>query len=1701
MTDLISSVDALLSYAGATLFVLGLLSCFYPRTFKLGVVAMLLANVPLALAIAFPDNVVEWALNYGLVPENFPEIRKGHAIGIATGVLCYLVLFLCYWYLLGGRHSNASYCFWRKPKTVLTDDDQIFDEHGDFNTGDASKSLRSPRGRNRQSASVLHLNSNDNPISLKGTRASDSFADSNGLNQREPTLNSELLKQAQGQVVNSAHGRSKAGRYLGRRKTPKGLVVPSSYGDDILSSTEHGSSTSFDAHDDSARLGDLGFDDSVASQTRSGKGIEPRFGMPDESAVNAARLSRVYGRNRSAPDFSPSISDGAIGTAADVAAEAAVSTAASARSAVKNEAAPDLSGFLSRLGAFTSNKKDQDSTQAAETAVQDAVDVKKDQDIVSASDENAEQELKLESAQDHHELGDLLVSGNKVSDVLNALSGDKSTLARIKAQVVPTEERDDSQDDSSFADVLSSARKRQDRLESSIESSALTADFEPFEASVSDIDVEELELSDIDTSVAPKTVAEALAELDLVKQVEQEHDTSRHEAERNAARRRVMEKIADARAEAAAETVVAADASPAVGQDAAAAAADQATAVADTATVDTADKQAVVRTDGAEDKVVSDKSAGESGKAVKAQSADTLKQEFEAALAGEDDDEHIGLSDEAIRLSRLVGKKEQAAKSAADKADGASVALASNDAVEVDRAADTKTDIEDKLESISGDWADDDEPVDFGDMDELDALAEDNRERNKTQSMESDEDEDHETEDAEKVSYHPRTPDLTPIFTYTPESVNPDIVKKGSSDPDPAVEVIAAHPNANVDPVADMPNLAFGYITRPQNIPDAKGFSGAKTNYSFDINVKSQPLFPVEGFIDKATYVAQSRYTASFHDEELSSLMRPHLVRPVRMADVVMQQVQRPGNSGLQERRLQQQLQQAAPGQRALQEQQAQMRAQQAQVAADHRAREERLQRQQLILERAQRVAQAMREELAAELVAVQNNDFGQHHLPYALTSSYTDANQDEAKALAALLQRDTELARSILQDSGAASPAASAAPAAVGSNAPVAQAAAKGIVGAGSTAAPDLHGQIRTNVGNQLTTAKSSRMLESFVGFDNPSLKFSLEPVAEQAVTRELEQSISLQVLALDQRLPEHSPLIAQVSGQNGASAATAQQRKLSSRMAAVRIKDSLNVLSQQNVIAPEANVATSFPEVVGPLPLEAQAGSIEVAAKSAVISTTLPVQSAAASAASSASVSASASSAGGAAATNAAAAPVPTAPAAKAAPTERKRVAETAGSKIATGGAATVAVEKTMQQIMAPVSEPVAAEISAAPLTVAAAASVAASGLKIIPVVAPVPETPARSVARQNEAQKTAVRGMETTFGQQDRAAQSAEGIVDNNAADIAQSPVRIVVPSDPATPLKPKRILHSLKRRGRRSEAATAPKAAVAPKTKATAVKALESSLVRKAAPAAQAAPAAPAAPVVSSTAPVAPAAAMATPAAAAVTAAVPAVPVVASGARQVALPRNQVAAAATVRAAAVKTAVPTTAAVKAAASSMEERKKASASAAVVPKIQAAAPAKPVIVPAAKAVEEKVASALKVKQKVGKTPAASDVGKDSAVKTKVRASLRRRTAKSATAEVMAGSTAPAHLAAAANSTETSSVPAAKATVAPKKAAAAKAAAVKDAVVKAADTKTAAIAAAAAVTTAVPAADKSGTPQPQRRASLRRRRPALDSKTTGQK
>ena len=166
MIDLVSSVDALFSYMGATIFALGLIFCLIPRTFRFGIFAMLAGDVPLALAIAFPRKIIEFLLSQGITPEQFPDPDSGHIYGIVGGVAFVAFLFLMRALLLKLFKRSAE----DDDAPVLPVEESFLDEEQDDLdlAGKGARNQKASGKKGNKRASSRHLSADDVPLSLDG---------------------------------------------------------------------------------------------------------------------------------------------------------------------------------------------------------------------------------------------------------------------------------------------------------------------------------------------------------------------------------------------------------------------------------------------------------------------------------------------------------------------------------------------------------------------------------------------------------------------------------------------------------------------------------------------------------------------------------------------------------------------------------------------------------------------------------------------------------------------------------------------------------------------------------------------------------------------------------------------------------------------------------------------------------------------------------------------------------------------------------------------------------------------------------------------------------------------------------------------------------------------------------------------------------------------------------------------------------------------------------------------------------------------------------------------------------------------------------------------------------------------------------------------------------------------------------------------
>ena len=157
MVDLISFAASALTYGGATLWLLGLLSCCYYRTFRTGILAILVGNLPLGLGLVWPQEVMINAINIG-IPLSF----LAHSFSpLLTGALLGLILFVLVFILCWSTAPRLT----PEEKAALRAQGALHDHRA---KAAAKKMAKLTRGkRKNQRASTIHLRVKDNPLSLQ----------------------------------------------------------------------------------------------------------------------------------------------------------------------------------------------------------------------------------------------------------------------------------------------------------------------------------------------------------------------------------------------------------------------------------------------------------------------------------------------------------------------------------------------------------------------------------------------------------------------------------------------------------------------------------------------------------------------------------------------------------------------------------------------------------------------------------------------------------------------------------------------------------------------------------------------------------------------------------------------------------------------------------------------------------------------------------------------------------------------------------------------------------------------------------------------------------------------------------------------------------------------------------------------------------------------------------------------------------------------------------------------------------------------------------------------------------------------------------------------------------------------------------------------------------------------------------------------
>ena len=95
MTTLTSQAcESFCSSCGVSLFVLGFIAIFDPRHFKLGVIAMCLANIFFVMAIVYPKKISLFCENLGISPQCLSS--DATFVGIGAGLLIAFLLYISF---------------------------------------------------------------------------------------------------------------------------------------------------------------------------------------------------------------------------------------------------------------------------------------------------------------------------------------------------------------------------------------------------------------------------------------------------------------------------------------------------------------------------------------------------------------------------------------------------------------------------------------------------------------------------------------------------------------------------------------------------------------------------------------------------------------------------------------------------------------------------------------------------------------------------------------------------------------------------------------------------------------------------------------------------------------------------------------------------------------------------------------------------------------------------------------------------------------------------------------------------------------------------------------------------------------------------------------------------------------------------------------------------------------------------------------------------------------------------------------------------------------------------------------------------------------------------------------------------------------------------------------------------------------------
>ena len=896
MIDLVTSLEALLTYFGATVFALGLLCAIFRSTFGLGLVCMLLSNVPFVLAYALPKQTIAFMQQQGFDTNLLPEASLGHTSGVIAGVIFFAILALVstmFPHRTKRKNSHQSY-------TARLGSDQ------------------EPSMSSQDSRLNINLDGSDD----------------------EPVFGDDITYNNRGRRGSQSHNQS-------RNQYAQGVNNLLGAQAGVGPNSRVSAAASANA-DESGSVQKKGFLKKGKKGPQSASALHLRS---QDNPLNL-RAARINAQKAQAQDREqepvlkrrPSNKSVGINPAQDQAHRLSlrdISRAGRADSDASRE--PTLSSDL-----FTNNLKSgandrgmqahgADSTLHGSATMPFGLDPKNktaqltlDQKRAAAAAAQAQQGLHDLSQEHEPQLEESALEGNKVSDILDALEQDPSKLtvlndkARRKRTKAQSQFQSSSHDDlipsRGFADILNSAQD-QDR-----EQQSLAVD------PVDSVDsVDSVEGDDTETTGAelfypkPQDVPEP-----LLKRLHSGRDISSYQA------RNTDELVA------------------------------------------------------------------------------SLKDE-DLGLELIDDDDDLSDDQERNSLRGLSVREIEAAAAALgkDELDDAVVEPVENDAeTDADTDTDTDTEAEAEAETETETETDVDDEVEVAAKTASQAVAE-------------------QDDAAESVEPEPKVP--APLGGAVAAA---DTENAASAARDAKAQKAKEEERAAIEEAARKAHFAFEFEVKPKALFEEMerdcGYKRDLISYSFTIEtnlpMNSRPYFSVEGFMDGSSYVEQSHFTATFHESDLQGLLgvsgsainrrrggRAPATVPVAAAA-----------ASAATRSRQDTLQKSTDEAQAKAQARAQAMAQsQSQAQGRGVAATKPVAKEQQVLEIARNVARDFKDELDADSAAAIKTEKMQQALrekapataleamqkskptlPYALSSKHTDANQDEAMALAAILQQ-----------------------------------------------------------------------------------------------------------------------------------------------------------------------------------------------------------------------------------------------------------------------------------------------------------------------------------------------------------------------------------------------------------------------------------------------------------------------------------------------------------------------------------------------------------------------------------------------------------------------------------------------------------------------------------------------------------------------